>query len=105
MYSPPARRPEKEEGQQLPDLGFKDGVPAISVILLLLVLAAVWAYLAANPKRALLAWAATVGIQVDLIQFQLGVSDLLALPLALWVVVLLVTRPHRLSGSIFGWLA
>src|SRR5262252_5176044 len=64
-----------------------------------------WLYLAWSPQRTLLAWAATIGLQLELAQFQLAVSDLLALPLAVWVVLLMVKRPLTLTGTVGGLLA
>lgn len=52
-----------------------------------------------------MAWAATIGVQLDFANFQLGVSDLMALPLAIWVSFLMLKRPLTFRGTVAGLLA
>src|SRR5579864_315556 len=81
-----------------------DGLSA-PVVIAMALLAACLAYISLRPWRTLLAWTATLGIQAEVGQFQLGVSDVLAVPLAAWAILLMVRRPLRLTGVLGGLLA
>src|SRR5258708_32551533 len=74
------------------------------VVIALSLLAACWVYVSLSPWRTLLAWTATIGIQIEIGQFQLGVSDVLAVPLAVWAILLMIRRPLRLTGTLGGLL-
>lgn len=59
--------------------------------------AAVLVYICTSPVRSLMAWVATLGIQAEIGSFHLGLSDVLAIPLAMWGILLMIERPPALS--------
>src|SRR5579859_3775530 len=55
------------------------------------------AYICASPTRSLMAWIALLGAQAEFGDFHLGVSDALAIPLAVWGVLLAIKNPPALT--------
>ena len=54
-------------------------------------------YIILSPWRTLLAWAATIGIQVDVMQFHVGISDLFVVSLTIWMLLYAVGDRVRLT--------
>lgn len=52
----------------------------------------VFVYIVLSPWRTILAWAATLSMQLDFGPIHLGVSDAFAVPLAVWAVLLAVKK-------------
>jgi hypothetical protein len=69
----------------------------VAIVAGALLVATALAYIATSPVRALIAWLATLGIQAEIGAFHLGVSDVLAIPLAMWGVLLMIERPPALT--------
>jgi hypothetical protein len=55
------------------------------------------AYICASPLRSLMAWVAMLGAQAEFGDFHLGVSDALAVPLAVWGVLLAIKNPPAMT--------
>ncbi len=55
------------------------------------------AYICASPLRSLMAWVAMLGAQAEFGDFHLGVSDALAVPLAVWGVLLAIKNPPAIT--------
>jgi O-antigen ligase len=76
-----------------------------AVIATTILFVCVFGYVASDSKRTLLAWAATLGFQLEIGQFHVGFADLFAAPLGAWAILLMFRRPPRVSGISIALLA